>query len=398
MTANVLNANQPSANRLSLLKTNDRFARHHLIAGFEQSVVSGLRLGLVGAGAIGNEFLKNALLMGVGAIDVYDFDTVELSNLTRSVFLRQTDIGQNKAKAVVARAQELHPQTQLKAIAGDITDTLSLTTVQQYDFLICAVDNLSARLRLNDMALITATDWINLAIDSRHVVVEVMGNKARRSANYVNHACYACGLPNSAWERLQKRYSCGGLQRAAFIEKKIPTTAITASTVAALGISEMLRLAHARQGAGQWHAPPDDDPKRIFLDTISFSTQVSALSKNADCPACGFIDQPKPIVRDITASQQWLSDAIVSNCRCVHCQWQPSPNIWLGQRAKNLADTLIHCPHCHAGSVEVTIIDAVSTQDANWALLANVQTQVSWTTDGVVYWDRHAQQTGAKVE
>ena len=83
---------------------SDRYRRHEQIDWFSQQAVSATRVAVVGAGAIGNEVVKNLVLLGVGGIDLYDFDTVEAHNLTRSVFLRESDIGTGKATAVVQRA------------------------------------------------------------------------------------------------------------------------------------------------------------------------------------------------------------------------------------------------------------------------------------------------------
>ncbi len=373
---------------------DDRFARHHQIPGFEQSVVSGLKIALIGAGAIGNEFLKNALLMGLGSVTVYDFDTTELSNLTRSVFLRETDIGSNKAEAVVKRAQELHPQTLLTAIAGDIADTLSLSALKQYDFLVCAVDNLAARLRINDMTLLTGTPWINLAIDARNTVVEVF--TSRLFENTQDPPCYACGLPLSAYERLQARYSCGGLQRAALIEKKVPTTAITASTVAALGLSALLRLAHTKIGSALW---PSSANERIFFDTVSYQSQRSQLNRQADCPACETHEAAANIVLQMPT--QWqesseprrltLSDAIIVRCACNRCGWKPDTTLWLGRRAKTTPDTLARCPHCQTDSIEIDILDTMLTSNEFASLLQLPQTQACWVSDGQLIWDRASQ-------
>ena len=87
----------------------DRYARHRAIEGFSQEELQASRVAVIGAGAIGNEVVKNLCLLGVGAIDVYDFDTVELHNLTRSVLLREADIGRGKAASVARRAAELDP-------------------------------------------------------------------------------------------------------------------------------------------------------------------------------------------------------------------------------------------------------------------------------------------------
>ena len=62
-----------------------RYRRHDLIDWFSQERVAAARIAVIGAGAVGNEVVKNLVLLGVGAIDVFDFDVVELHNLTRSV-------------------------------------------------------------------------------------------------------------------------------------------------------------------------------------------------------------------------------------------------------------------------------------------------------------------------
>ena len=52
---------------------------------FLQNQVKTARVMVVGCGALGNEVLKNLVLMGVEHLVVVDFDIVEIGNLTRSV-------------------------------------------------------------------------------------------------------------------------------------------------------------------------------------------------------------------------------------------------------------------------------------------------------------------------
>jgi adenylyltransferase/sulfurtransferase len=84
--------------------------------------VRSARIVVVGAGAIGNEVVKNLTLLGVGAVDLYDFDQVEEHNLTRGIFLRASDIGTGKATAVVRRASQVDPGVR-RAIEGDFWGT-----------------------------------------------------------------------------------------------------------------------------------------------------------------------------------------------------------------------------------------------------------------------------------
>ncbi len=411
------------------MKLDDRFARHRLIEGFSQELVSGLKLAVIGAGAIGNEFIKNLLLMGVAAIDVFDFDTVELSNLTRSVFLRERDLGTNKAEALVARAQELHPDTVLRAIPGDIARTLSLRQFASYDMVIAAVDNLEARLRINDMALLMKADWLNLAIDSRSVVVEVFPFQEGAGA------CYACSLSTGVFERMAARYSCGGLQRAAWLERKIPTTTITASAVAALACSEMLRFMHQKR---QPDATPQaslfggyriDTSQRVYLDTVTPSVSRSFIRKagaERGCPGCalhgsarsltnipdkrtiatGFLRSDEPTIQSLDRSPQIalnsafatiaqiencpvemlqirMSDPLILSCACALCPTEHGHSSTLkalkGTRAREQKDTLASCPRCQQLSVVFEICESLSLAEFQ-SYFANALPDCAWLT------------------
>jgi hypothetical protein len=55
-------------------------------------------------------------------------------------------------------------------------------------------------------------------VDSRNAVVDTFPFSLNAEAG-----CYECGLPPSVYQRLSQRYSCGGLKRIAFVEKRIPT-------------------------------------------------------------------------------------------------------------------------------------------------------------------------------
>ena len=372
-------------------EVDSRFARHHLIEGFDQQLVSKLRIGVVGAGAIGNELIKNLLLIGAGTIDVFDYDNVELSNLTRSVFLRESDIGRNKAVALVSRAQELYPDCKLDAIAGSIFDTLKLSDAENYDVIIGAVDNIEARLRINDIALIVGCDWINLAIDARSTVVDIFPFKGSHAAP----ACYACQLPDAVFERMAKRYSCGGLQRAAYLQNKVPTTTITASIAAAQGLSELLRLVHARAGkaTGQFAEQPIalDRSSRRYFDTLSFAGTQSTISHQADCAGCGLIvrnakletpqdhHQLLALIRNINNDDVPLdlSDAIIINATCqLHAEH--SPNHLRGERASRVTDTATWCAQCSDHSIAIDVQSRLTVDEFSGLMGQLKPNAVSW--------------------
>ena len=198
------------------MKPASRYLRHTLIDWFSQDDVSRARVGVVGAGAVGNEVLKCLALLGVGAIDIYDFDRIEIHNLTRSVLFRETDIGKNKADCAAERLRELDPNIKVAAYPGDFWRTMDLAAFAGYSAVICCVDNFEARIRLNLLCKLWGVSLINTGIDSRYAVVDIFPFSQTPDAG-----CYECSLPPSVYQRLSQRYSCGGLKKVAFIEKRI---------------------------------------------------------------------------------------------------------------------------------------------------------------------------------
>src|SRR4051794_34828877 len=82
----------------------DRYGRLRLIPWWRQERLAAAKVLVVGAGALGNEVLKNIALLGVGTTYLIDFDTVETSNLSRSVLFRHGDGGRPKAEVAAERA------------------------------------------------------------------------------------------------------------------------------------------------------------------------------------------------------------------------------------------------------------------------------------------------------
>ena len=97
-----------------------RYDRHHSIDWWDQSRLKDSKILVAGAGALGNEVLKNLAMVGVGNITVIDFDTVSITNLTRSVLFRESDVGLSKVKVARQRALEINPEIEIQAIHGDL--------------------------------------------------------------------------------------------------------------------------------------------------------------------------------------------------------------------------------------------------------------------------------------
>mmetsp|Transcript_2869 Transcript_2869/g.10148 ORF Transcript_2869/g.10148 Transcript_2869/m.10148 type:complete len:1131 (-) Transcript_2869:105-3497(-) len=116
-----------------------------------------VKLFLVGAGALGCEFLKAFALMGVaagdGLVTVTDMDTIEVSNLNRQFLFRSKDVGQMKSTTAAAAAKAMNGDFRVEAL----TDKMAPDTEDKYDDVfwrrldgVCnALDNVAARLYMD---------------------------------------------------------------------------------------------------------------------------------------------------------------------------------------------------------------------------------------------------------
>jgi molybdopterin/thiamine biosynthesis adenylyltransferase len=334
----------------------DRYQRHSLIDWFPEEKIKAAKIGIVGCGAVGNEVAKNLALLGVGSLDLYDFDTIEIHNLTRSVLFRESDVGKSKSEVAAGKITELDSNITVKAFNGDFWDSMTLSMVNSYDCIICCVDNFEARIRLNQLCLITKTNLINTGIDSKYCQIELF---PFQSGNHVG--CFECNLPNSAYERMQQRYSCGWLKKISFIEKKIPTTIITSSLTGSLAASKALKLLTGELPS---------DAIRILVDSFTGRSTISTIQQSCECPACSSFNDFIHIVRAspfITGNLEYKSESlddqittsepILVSVRCHNCDPELKEEVIIFEKSSDFDSTISVCNKCGEDGVEVNIND-----------------------------------------
>jgi adenylyltransferase/sulfurtransferase len=214
----------------------DRYGRLRLISWWRQERLASSKVLVVGAGALGNEVIKNLALVGVGMIYIIDLDRVEPSNLSRSVLFRSEDGGQPKAEVAARRALELNPEISVVPIHGDVLNDVGLGLFADVDLVIGCLDNREARLWVNRQCWKVGTPWIDAGIQEIQGVVKVFVPP--------HSACYECAMTERDYQLLNLRYSCPLLKRDEILAGKVPTAPTIASMMAALQVQEALKLLH----------------------------------------------------------------------------------------------------------------------------------------------------------
>lgn len=257
---------------------NDRDATLKLIEWFDVERVRGAKILVVGAGAIGNEALKNLALLGIGHIFIIDRDTIEMSNLSRSVLYRASDSGKDKV-AVAARAvRELNPTVKTTSQKADITIDVGLGLLRRMDVVIGCLDNNQARLYINRACWKVGKPWIDAGIGQLNGQVRVfMPGKG---------ACYECSFSEAQYDEI--RLPCNLLASKYESEGKIPTTPTIASIMGAVQVQEALKLLDA----SHWEGRTLSGREFLFNGTVGEASVVS-LPEKESCFAHSSLDLTK---------------------------------------------------------------------------------------------------------
>lgn len=217
----------------------DRYNTYGFIPWFKLDVVRNASVLVLGAGALGNEVLKNLALLGIGRILVVDFDTIEDSNLSRSVLFRAVDNGRKKAQVAAEAVRELNPDVAIQWLHLNINHALGLGVYRRMQAVIGCLDNREARLSINQACWRLNQPWIDGAIQ------ELLGVERVFWPN--RGACYECTLTDEDYRIISQRRSCNRLAHENIIEGKVPTTPTISSIIAAIQTQDALKLLHGME-------------------------------------------------------------------------------------------------------------------------------------------------------
>jgi len=252
-----------------------RFARLEAIEWWSQPRVSAARVLVIGAGALGNEVVKNLALLGVGHVVVVDDDHIERSNLSRSVLFRAADEGRPKAECAARTARDIYPDIDVRALVDDVIGGVGLGLFHWADVVIGAVDNREARVFVNAACARLGRPWLDGGIEVLQGIV--------RGFAPPETACYECTMSSVDWEILNQRRSCGLVAKRAAQARGVPTTPTTASVIAGIQVQEAIKHLHglsALLGRG------------FVFEGLGHTSYAVGYAKKADCP---WHDAPAPL-------------------------------------------------------------------------------------------------------
>jgi molybdopterin/thiamine biosynthesis adenylyltransferase len=247
-------------------ENEDRFSRFRLIGWWDQEKLRSARVLVIGAGALGNEILKNLALLGFANIVVVDLDSIESSNLSRSILYRASDVGRRKADVAADAVRNIFPEAKVHPITANVVHGLGLGLFAWADVVLAGLDNREARLWINRACWKMNKPWIDGAIEGI--------NGVARMFMPGQPPCYECTLGETDWAILNKRMSCNLLALENDTEGKVATTPTISSIIAGMQVQEAVKLLHGL---------PVLAGKGFIFEGLNHTSYKVEYTENAEC-------------------------------------------------------------------------------------------------------------------
>jgi len=282
----------------------DYFARQELVLNGETgNRIRQTRVLVVGAGAGGNEVLKNLALMGFGHFTIVDFDLIEASNLARTTLFSKEHIGQSKSAiaAEVLGKLSLHEAPQIKSHKLRIQD-LGKQVFLDNDIVISCVDTNNARAYLNDWCVRLKKPFLEMGFEKFVVQVCFFPNAAPGDACLREVIGY--GVFNG------RRHSCSSLKMADTHLQHIPTIQVSSALAGAFVTTEVILHLQGRSKLGNKFLQYSADYHRC--DVFDVPQSEKCLLHQEDEPA--LVDAGLDSTATVRALLEGMKEMVGENC------------------------------------------------------------------------------------
>lgn len=116
----------------------------HAVERLESSKVA-----IFGVGGVGGYACEALARAGVGQIDVFDKDTVSLSNINRQIIALHSTVGRSKVEVIKERILDINPACQVNAYeVFYLPENAHEYDLSGYDYIVDAVDTVNAKLEI----------------------------------------------------------------------------------------------------------------------------------------------------------------------------------------------------------------------------------------------------------
>ena len=128
----------------------EQFARTERLIGKDNLMkLKNKNVIIFGLGGVGSYTAEALARCGIGKMTVVDKDTVDITNINRQLYALHSTVGKNKADVAKERILDINPECNVTAIVKMyLPENADEFNLSQYDYIIDAIDNVTAKLDL----------------------------------------------------------------------------------------------------------------------------------------------------------------------------------------------------------------------------------------------------------
>ena len=266
----------------------ERYARLRQL-GWDMDLLRRSQVLMVGAGALGNEIVKNLALAGVGNIFIVDPDTIESHNLTRSVLFRPSDVGRGKAEVAAEAARAIDPNLKVRWSDAPVQQALGLGMFRQMDVVMGGVDNIQTRRDLNRACMLSNKPLIDGGLYFLDGDVRVFLPPFP--------VCYDCTVTQEEREEGWRRWSC--LKFGGDSDSPVGPTAPTVASMVG-GLQAQLALKYLHRAVELPYPMRVPNGVRIRFNGFGDEYERWDLNRDTDCPThLGVTPIPESAIKSV---------------------------------------------------------------------------------------------------
>jgi molybdopterin/thiamine biosynthesis adenylyltransferase len=238
-----------------------------------QRALGAARIVLLGVGGLGSWAAYALASAGVGRIEIFDGDDVEISNLNRQILFAEADIGRPKASVAAEALARFNPRMEVSAVPRRLTGPEDVgAAVDGADFVVDAADWPAGKLER----------WVSAACFERGIPFITMSNLpplARLGPLFVpgETGCYLClEADHRARHPLYDELTAG--------KSLVPSPAATFGPLCGLiGGHVAMETVHFLTGL----VTPTTLGKALMLDCRTMAITEQPVPRRPGCPVCG---------------------------------------------------------------------------------------------------------------
>jgi adenylyltransferase/sulfurtransferase len=171
------------------MHSNDRYIRQMILPGFgsaAQEKLSQAKVLIVGMGGLGCPALQYLVGAGVGTIGIMDADKISKSNLHRQLLFDENELGLLKVVVAAKKSRAQNSLVQIEEYSFAINKHNAIEIIANYDLVIDATDNFSAKYLINDVCVCLNKPFIFGAVSGYEGQVAVF-NSATTGASPIHY-------------------------------------------------------------------------------------------------------------------------------------------------------------------------------------------------------------------